>query len=116
MQKEVSLHLLGSQYRLQYQLKNIQRPQGDVVTSTWISMQATVPAQKTSRDKTAYLNHKLECTSCIGIATDNNDNVDIADAYIQERAATYLAHRTSAQFLGLHNICAECIHHVASAR
>ncbi len=79
-------------------------------------MQATLPAQKTPRDKTAYLNHKLECTSCIGIATDNNDNVDIADAHVQERAATYLAHRTSAQFLGLHDICAECIHHVASAR
>jgi uncharacterized protein YlaI len=70
----------------------------------------------TGNFKNTYLNHKFERTSCVGIAADNSDNVHIADAHIQKRAATYLAHRTSAQFLCLHNMCAECIHHIASAK
>jgi hypothetical protein len=81
----------------------------------WISSSAHKKSG-TGNFKNTYLNHKFECTSCIGIAADNSDNVHIADAHIQKRAATYLAHRTSAQFLCLHNMCAECIHHIASAK
>lgn len=61
-----------------------------------------------------YLNNELEGASCIGIATDNSNDVDIADAHIKERAATYLPHWTGAQILGLHNVGAKRIHHITS--
>lgn len=61
-----------------------------------------------------YLNNKLECTRHIGIAADNNHNVDITNSHVKERAAPNLSYRTRAKLLCLHNMHSESIHHVSS--
>jgi hypothetical protein len=58
-----------------------------------------------------YCKHKLESTSYICIASDNNHNVDIADSHIKEKATTNLPHRTRTKFFGLHYMHLESINH-----
>lgn len=41
-----------------------------------------------------YLDNKLKCASDISVAANNNNNVNIADSHVKERAASDLAHRT----------------------
>jgi len=62
-----------------------------------------------------YLNNKLESASHIGIIADNNNNVDIADPHVKERASTNLPHRASTKLLGLHNMSPKSIHHISPA-
>ena len=51
-----------------------------------------------------YLNNKLESASDIGVVADNNDNVDITDPHVKERASTNLPHWASTKLLRLHNM------------
>lgn len=60
-----------------------------------------------------YLNNKLESTSYISIAADDNYNVHIANSHIKKRATSYLPHRTSTKFLRLHNMHSKCIDHIS---
>jgi hypothetical protein len=66
-----------------------------------------------SQGEADYLNNKLESTSYICIAADNNHNVDIADSHIKERATTNLPHRTCTKFFGLHYMHPESIDHIS---
>lgn len=63
-------------------------------------------------EKADYLNNKLESTSYICIAADNDHNVDIADSHIKERATTNLSHRTCTKFFCLHYMDSESINHI----
>ena len=62
------------------------------------------------------LNDKLERTSDIGIAADNNDDVDIAYSHVKERASADLPNRASPKFFRLHYMCPKCIHHISPAK
>lgn len=70
-------------------------------------------AAKKNVNEVNYLDNKLESTSYICIAADNNHNVDIADSHIKERAATNLSHRTCTKFFGLHYMHPESINHIS---
>ena len=64
-------------------------------------------------DNLNYLNDKLEGTSYISIAVDNNHNVDIANSHVKERATSNLPHRTHTEFFCLHYVHFEGIHHIS---
>ena len=68
-----------------------------------------------SENLDTYLNHKLYGTCCIIISTNNNHNIDIADSHVKERASTCLPNMTGFEFLCLHYVCSECIHHISIA-
>jgi len=62
-----------------------------------------------------YLNNKLESASHIGVIANNNNNVDIADPHVKERASTNLPHRASTELLRLHNMSPKSIYHISPA-
>lgn len=61
-----------------------------------------------------YLNNKLESTSHVCVGADNNDDIDITDSHVKERATSNLPHRTCTKFFRLHYMHSECIHHISS--
>jgi hypothetical protein len=67
-------------------------------------------------ERANYLNNKLECTSYISVATDNNHNVDIANSHVKKRATSNLPHRTCTEFFRLHYMQTEGIHHISTER
>lgn len=64
------------------------------------------------KSRKKYLNDEFEGTGNIGIAADNNHNVDIAYSHVEKGATSNLAHRTYTKFFGLHDVRSEEIHHI----